>query len=299
MELYLRSQSNLASQPGRPQPQLYLSFERIIDMDAAESNLVGSLFLNFPPLANMEARFDIGKARKWMGSTMYIPWGGAALYLVSLYLGRMWMSNRRPYNLKNSVFIWNFTLAVFSFFGCISTFPHLVHHIISNGFVYTTCNTEIFAHHPRIVLWGFIFCLSKLMELGDTVFIVLRKSKLSFLHWYHHVTVLLFAYYAFGRPTESALELYFSSINYFVHTIMYTYYALKAANVRVPSVIAQFITILQILQMFVCMIATIMAYITSRNGAQCQLHTGVFYAGMTIYASYALLFVKFFISRYF
>ena len=258
-------------------------------MDAAESNLVGSLFLNFPPLANMEARFDIGKARKWMGSTMYIPWGGAALYLVSLYLGRMWMSNRRPYNLKNSVFIWNFTLAVFSFFGCISTFPHLVHHIISNGFVYTTCNTEVFSHHPRIVLWGFLFCLSKLIELGDTVFIVLRKGELNFLHWYHHATVLLFAHYTFGRPTESAVELYFSSINYTTHAIMYTYFALRASNVRVPSNAHVFIAILQILQMFVCMIVTIIAYINYWNGAQCQLHTGVFYVSMTIYASYALL----------
>ena len=43
--------------------------------------------------------------------------------------------------------------------------------------------------------WVMLFIFSKLPELIDTVFIVLRKRQLIFLHWYHHVTVLLFCWH--------------------------------------------------------------------------------------------------------
>lgn len=32
--------------------------------------------------------------------------------------------------------------------------------------------------------WGWLFTLSKMVELGDTIFIVVRKQELIFLHWY-------------------------------------------------------------------------------------------------------------------
>ena len=264
----------------------------------ADSDLVDSLFLNVPLVRSIETKFDIQKARKWMDDTFYIAWVGALVYLALVFIGRKWMSNRPRYDLKNALFVWNVGLAVFSFIGCISMLPNLVHSIIRNGFSHTTCKTDVFTSNPGIVLWGFLFCLSKLAELVDTAFIVLRKGKLTFLHWYHHASVLVFAYYAVGRPIESALEHYYSSINFTVHSIMYTYYALKAADVRLSSKIAQVITVLQISQMFLCMIATTLAYVNYSNGADCNLDVGVLCAGLALYGSYALLFIQFFVGRY-
>jgi len=41
------------------------------------------------------------------------------------------------------------------------------------------------------------FCFSKLPELIDTVFIVLRKQPLIFLHWYHHASVLIYCWFSY------------------------------------------------------------------------------------------------------
>ena len=42
--------------------------------------------------------------------------------------------------------------------------------------------------------WATMFVLSKVPELGDTMFVVLRKQPLIFLHWYHHATVLVYCW---------------------------------------------------------------------------------------------------------
>ena len=68
--------------------------------------------------------------------------------------------------------------------------------------------------------------LFQVPELGDTIFIVLRKQKLIFLHWYHHITVLIYCWYSFSQYTAPAR--WFVVMNFVVHSIMYTYYAFRA-----------------------------------------------------------------------
>lgn len=80
--------------------------------------------------------------------------------------------------------------------------------------------------------------MSKVMEFGDTFFIVFRKSPLPFLHWYHHVSVCIFAWYALTTE-PSALSTWFAGMNFAVHTVMYTYYACRAFGFRPHALIAK------------------------------------------------------------
>ena len=46
-------------------------------------------------------------------------------------------------------------------------------------------------------MWVSFFIFSKIPELVDTVFLVLQKKPVIFLHWFHHVTVLLYCWHAY------------------------------------------------------------------------------------------------------
>ena len=110
-----------------------------------------------------------------------------------------------------------------------------VRNIYLYGISHTTCHTDCISNsHKHLAIWGWVFALSKIVEFGDTAFIVLRKTPLPFLHWYHHVTVCIFTWYAL-TPDPSALSQWFGSMNYTVHTAMYTYYALRTSGYRFPS----------------------------------------------------------------
>ena len=51
---------------------------------------------------------------------------------------------------------------------------------------------------------------------------MLAKRRLIFLHWWHHATVLLYCWHSYG--TQIATGLWFATMNYFVHALMYAYY---------------------------------------------------------------------------
>lgn len=69
--------------------------------------------------------------------------------------------------------------------------------------------------------WNWLFMASKIFELIDTIFLVLRKKPLLFLHWYHHILTMIFAYYSY--PISPAFNRWGIHLNSFVHSFMYRY----------------------------------------------------------------------------
>jgi len=126
---------------------------------------------------------------------------------------------------------------------------------------------------------------------------VLRKQKLIFLHWYHHASVLIFTWYAYAD--EASTGRWYACMNYSVHAVMYTYYALRACGVKIPRQLAMSITISQIAQMIMGTFVTFYAYFARVNGRNCEISYSTLYAGMAIYVSYFVLFAHFFINAYF
>lgn len=148
-----------------------------------------------------------------------------------------------------------------------------------------------------MTFWTLMFIVSKIVEFGDTVFIVLRKQPLKFLHWYHHITVLLYSWLCF---IENAPHSRWNcAINYFVHSWMYSYYSLKVMRFNLPRWFAMLITTLQTLQMvWGCFIAT-MTYNYIRNDQiDCHVKSYNIKIGLLLYFSYFILFSRFFKQAY-
>ena len=151
-----------------------------------------------------------------------------------------------------------------------------------------------------------LFMISKIPELIDTMFMVVRGRNIRFLHWYHHLTVLLYCW-LITRTTYPGTP--FSLLNAFVHSIMYYYYARTAQGVR-PQ-FAKFITLIQLTQMVLGLLLSIAFGITwyltkdhenSCDGGETMRKSGmlplVLIATAAMCASYFLLFAQFYLERY-
>lgn len=87
-------------------------------------------------------------------------------------------------------------------------------------------------------------------------------------------------------------------MNYLVHSIMYTYYALKACRIRVNRKLAIFVTSLQLLQMVLGGYVSLVAYRSKVAGDDCFVPPWSSTLAVLMYATYFLLFAHFFVNAY-
>ena len=242
----------------------------------------------------IETNYTIAHTSAIARKFWYVPLSACSLYLLLIVLGRRWMSSRKPYRLRGVLAIWNLCLAVFSVTGFLVMAPELIKHA-TRDLLDSICNTNIYKY-PMLSFWSLLFVFSKVVEFGDTFFIIVRKTQLNFLHWYHHVTVCLLSWHALA--IASAPAHWYCAMNFGVHSIMYSYYLLKALGVRGLSFIAQSITVLQLTQFFAGFAVTLAAawfYVSDRP---CHTNRNEVIAALLIYGSYFVLFVNFFHHRY-
>lgn len=165
----------------------------------------------------------------WFKSNWHLSVLISVAYMILVFAGRKFMQNRHKFELRFFLIVWNILLATFSIAGTIRVWPDFIYTITKHGAVHSVCNNNY--AYGITGFWSLMFVLSKLPELIDTLFIVLRKQELIFLHWYHHATVLVYCWFSYKDFAASGR--WFMSMNYLVHSLMYSYYALKAMRVKV------------------------------------------------------------------
>ena len=251
-----------------------------------------------------EINYDPVPVRDWTQAHPIVPIIACVLYAVLIICGRAYFESRPPLSWRRALALWNFTLSAFSFLGMIRTAPQLIHNLYHMSLRDNICNNpESQFGSGSTGFWVQIFCLSKFPELIDTFFIVIHKKPLIFLHWYHHITVLLYCWHSYA--TTSPTGLWFVSMNYAVHFIMYGYYYLMAMRLKPRWFNAMYITVAQISQMVVGVAVTLLAfYYYEEDGPRaaqnpCWVKKENNIAAFLMYGSYLFLFASFFVGRYF
>lgn len=250
----------------------------------------------------LEEAFNSTKAVSYAMERWHYSFYISAAYVLAVFGLQKHMSTRERFNLRLPLFMWSLMLALFSLMGSAVTAPLMLREIMDRGWESSVCSDVL--TEGRASLWTFLFCFSKLPELVDTLFIVLRKQKLIFLHWYHHVTVFIYCWYHYAVQLRAAQ--WFITLNFLVHSVMYTYYALRASGrVRPPIWVNMIITGLQLLQMIVGVWINIFIYqqMSYDSTWQCDgvVETSFFYVywSFAMYFSYFVLFAHFFWCAYF
>jgi len=233
----------------------------------------------------------------FMDDHPWVPLLAVALYGLSIYSGKQYFKNRPAWDLRSLLALWNLGLSVFSIVGFTRTAPQAIHNLAHYSWYDNLCSDgQSLVGTGTTAFWIMLFTMSKFAELFDTFFIVVHKKKLMFLHWYHHVTVLLCCWHSIVSETPTGLI--FAAVNFGVHSIMYFYYFLMAVKLKPKWFNPQVITVVQITQMVVGVGTCLSAYRHVNNG-NCYANKTNIEGTLLMYSTYLYLFVAFFVEKYF
>ncbi|XP_029380539.1 ELOVL fatty acid elongase 8a [Echeneis naucrates] len=178
-------------------------------------------------------------------------------YLAIIWAGPKLMAKRQPVNLKAVLIGYNFAMV------CLSAY--MFYEFTASSWLsrYSLlCQPVDYSGSPLAmrmarVCWWFYF--SKVIELSDTIFFILRKknNQLTFLHVYHHAT-MIFNWWAGVKYVAGGQSFLIGLINSLVHVVMYLYYGLAALGPSMAKYLwwKRYLTSLQLLQFFMVTIHT-------------------------------------------
>jgi elongation of very long chain fatty acids protein 6 len=269
------------------------------------------LFPSFDFFPSVEG-FDCHPLLTWVRANEFVtPILACGLYLLAVFALLPLLRPRRkedvPVWCRHLFALWNLALSVFSTAGFVTCASYVVEVLQTKGVHYLICSDTLMlgteaegaACYGPVGFMMSLFMLSKFPELLDTAFLVVMHKNVEFLHWYHHVTVLLYSWFAYRSATPSAV--FFGTMNYFVHSVMYFYF-FASQYTKALSFMRMPITALQLTQMMIGIFVTLLAYLfdsdPSVGCSKAYKNSGFFVFCACMYGSYFVLFLKLYLDSY-
>ncbi|KAI8987260.1 fatty acid elongase [Mycotypha africana] len=226
---------------------------------------------------------------------------GCVTYFVVIFGGQYLLKNASPVKCKFFFQLHNAFLTIISFVLLALLVEQLAPKLINKGLYYTICSED--AWTQELELLYYLNYLVKWYELIDTVFLVLKKKKLEFLHYFHHSMTMALCYTQLvGRTTVSWVPI---TLNLAVHVLMYYYYFRTASGARIWW--KQYLTTMQIIQFVIDLVViysctySYFAFTYAKslpNFGDCAGTESAAAFGCAILTSYLFLFINFYRITY-
>ncbi|GFS56244.1 elongation of very long chain fatty acids protein AAEL008004 [Trichonephila inaurata madagascariensis] len=214
---------------------------------------------------------------------------GPTFLLVILYvlfvkkIGPAWMMDKKPYDLRYPMFLYNFVLVFTNFYLILEQ-------------VVCRIDNKNDPDALRLAELGWWFFFMKFIEFADTIFFVLRKKNkhISTLHVVHHAVVPIAVWGGF-RVEPGNYNYFFPLINTIVHTVMYSYYGLAALGPSVQKYLwwKKYLTTFQMIQFVM-----VFFYVLTLMVGNCKVSKFIIYLNTFLAGLFLLMFYDYFQNTY-
>jgi hypothetical protein len=216
-----------------------------------------------------------------------------AVYLVIRFGLDAYMKSRPAVDIRRPAMVSNFLLSV----GSLWMFAGFMGALLRNwdaanwDLNLLICDPEL-KLQEGMDLFNYAFYLSKFWEYIDTVFLILGKKDVIFLHWFHHLITPSIVWGAWIFPGAAAWLGPVSNAG--VHVIMYAYYT--CSYFGLDRKYGSNITKLQIVQFVTCIAVYVSIFanlLLGQGYSKCGGNLGQYCYVFANYLNFLYLFVSF------
>lgn len=215
----------------------------------------------------------------------YIFVVAALVYPLAVWKLQQWMERRPGYSLKAILCLWNFLCCAWTVVMLWRIIPYCYALWTTHSWMECICLQRHFGTDKGIS-WTFACMVyMKVLQLIDTVFLILCKRRVMSLHWFLRSTLLLFTW-ATHAYAQTNVIVVFTVVDCFVSMVMYVYNAAAAVGIILPFI--SFLTRMQIMQFVISALAAF-------QSGWCPESPWIWVSGVIVYACLGLLVLCFFL----